>query len=59
VVRRGAQLVVASHHAEDVPDCAVNVLELGRGGRWRVTSRDAARATGPARRARRGPRTAA
>jgi len=58
-VRRGAQLVVASHHVEDVPDCAVNVLELGRGGRWRVTSRDAARATGSARRARRGPRTPA
>lgn len=58
-VGRGAQLVVASHHAEDVPDCAVNVLELGHGGRWRVTSRDAARATEAARRARRAPRTPA
>ena len=44
-VRLGTQLVVASHHQEDVPGHALNVLEFGRGGRWRVTSRDAARGT--------------
>ena len=59
VVRRGALVVIASHHADDVPDYAVNVLEFGRGGRWRITSRDAARATAAAIRVRRGRRTAA
>ncbi len=59
VVRRGTQLVVASHHEEDVPGQVLHVLEFGRGGRWRVTSRDAARATESARRVRRGRQTAA
>ncbi len=52
-VRRGAQLVIASHHAEDVPDCVRNTLEFGRAGRWRIISRDAAAAPPRARRVRR------
>jgi molybdate transport system ATP-binding protein len=58
-VRRGTQLVVASHHEEDVPGHALHVLEFGRGGRWRVTSRDAARGNEGAPRVRRGRRTTA
>jgi molybdate transport system ATP-binding protein len=58
-VRGGALVVIATHHEEDVPDYAVNVLEFGRSGRWRITSRDAARATAAPHRVRRGRRTTA
>lgn len=50
-VRRGTQLVIASHHPEDVPDYVANMLECGRTGRVRITSRAGAAARGKARRA--------
>jgi molybdate transport system ATP-binding protein len=50
-VRRGTQLVIASHHVEDVPDYVSNMLELGRSGRVRITSRAGAAGHGRARRA--------
>jgi ABC-type molybdenum transport system ATPase subunit/photorepair protein PhrA len=50
-VRRGTQLVIASHHGEDVPDYVSNMLELGRSGRVRITSRAGAAGHGRARRA--------
>jgi hypothetical protein len=53
-VRRGTQLVIASHHLEDVPDYVSSMLECGRSGRVRVTSRAGAAARGKALPAGRG-----
>ncbi len=53
-VRRGTQLVIASHHLEDVPDYVSSMLECGRSGRVRITSRAGAAARGKARPAGRG-----
>jgi len=55
-VRRGTQLVIASHHVEDVPDYVSNMLELGRSGRVRITSRAGAAGRGRARRVGRARR---
>jgi molybdate transport system ATP-binding protein len=42
LVRSGAQVVLATHHRQDVPDYVRNVLELGRDGRARISVRAAA-----------------
>jgi molybdate transport system ATP-binding protein len=52
--RRGTQLVIASHHLEDVPDYVSGMLECGRSGRVRITSRAGAAARGKALHAGRG-----
>jgi molybdate transport system ATP-binding protein len=54
-VKHGTQLVIASHHLEDVPTYVANWLECGRSGRIRITSRTGAAIRGKARHAGRGP----
>jgi molybdate transport system ATP-binding protein len=58
-VRRGTQLVLATHHREDVPEYVPNVLDLGPRGRRKISSGAVAAGPGAAGRGRRAaPRSA-
>jgi energy-coupling factor transporter ATP-binding protein EcfA2 len=51
---RRVQIVLATHHGEDVPDYVRNVIAFGRSGRATITSPDGAGGRAAARRGRRG-----